>query len=1124
MKKTMAVLLVLAAILLAVAPLFAAGLSAGDWPKVRRDAGNRACSPATAVAKPIIQWRADTFGHGVTMSNGNAMGPILDANNVYVVDEGNGPNGDTMAFKRDGSYLWTGKDSTGAEVWMAPINYWNWGGPALFNDGVKDYVLVGPGATLPSSTGLFWLNSATGAQPNATYGYGGFTAPTSDYVSPECPAIGPDGTVYEVVSNETNWLAGTPGGGTIYAIDGLTHTLKWSWGATTSFTPAAGQPAPASLSFHTDPLCIATVGGKTVVIVATWCDDITVDPNPNVYALQDDGTSCTVLWSKRMAPSYWAPPALSNDGQTVYITTLQWQSPSNKTLFALDVATGAEKWSVNPHAELSSGPAVGADGTIYVTSTWRQNDRTDVSGKLIAIKDNGTSAAIMWTMFVDYEQDSHFSSPVVNSGTPATIYFGSTSGRTFAVQDLGSTYKIIWSKALPGTGVHSWPIPIIANDGHVYIHQGRYIYAFATGLDGPVGITGVVTDAGGIPIANAFVAASTGSFPLTDSATKYYAKTDPNGRYAIVVPAGTYNVAAWISGRVSSDLKSVNLATDAGTATADFALRVAGANLCTGKTITASSTKAGSNPAAVIDGNLGTRWESANGATAAAPQWLMVDLGSDKTIGEAVMYWEAAYATTYSIQYLKDGSDPAVEANWTNTVFSTTTGAGGVPINWITWAPVGATSTFGSIAKWVPVSARYWRINATASRYTGVVSIYEFQLRSGMPPGPVSGKCADVRKLDNGQDVIIEGKRVTAAPGAGVPAGVVYVEDAERTGAIRVQANLPTGTGAVGTGDIVTVSGTVATTAAGEKYVDGAVNKVSGALPLVALGMNNTAAAGVKAQGMFVKVWGKVSAGDATSFNITDGSATPIKVMCGSLTQPAPGSTIRVRGVMSVDASGPILLMRNEQLDWTSADATFQPLPFPGAYKYPREYLICGPFANAQSATDPDYRLDNDFLSDASGGLVTELNVNAKAGDMVGGKVWKKAACTANGGEAIDFIANYPTNNTNCTFYALLYVWSPVSREIAMRAGSDDGLRVISVDNGFDVCGSRTLRGVTIGEDLGTYVPLQAGLSRLLFKVSQGGGGSGLNCQFVSQETPGNAGYGNATPLEGLGYMLAPTP
>ena len=135
-----------------------------------------------------------------------------------------------------------------------------------------------------------------------------------------------------------------------------------------------------------------------------------------------------------------------------------------------------------------------------------------------------------------------------------------------------------------------------------------------------------------------------------------------------------------------------------------------------GKTATASSVTAGNAAANAVDGNTGTRWESAY----ADPQWLQVDLGGTATISQVVLQWETASAKAYQIQVSADGS------TWTS-VYSTTTGPGG-------------TETLN-----VSGSGRYIRMYGTA-RNTGYgYSLWEFQVYGtagndgGGGTGPIQG-------------------------------------------------------------------------------------------------------------------------------------------------------------------------------------------------------------------------------------------------------------------------------------------------------------------------------------------------------------------------------------------------
>ena len=96
----------------------------------------------------------------------------------------------------------------------------------------------------------------------------------------------------------------------------------------------------------------------------------------------------------------------------------------------------------------------------------------------------------------------------------------------------------------------------------------------------------------------------------------------------------------------------------------------AGSNtlLTQGRPATASSTESTSFPAAnAVDGDTGTRWSSAF----SDPQSLQVDLGATHQLGQVVLNWETAAASTYQIQTSNDAT------NWT-TLYTATNGTGGV--------------------------------------------------------------------------------------------------------------------------------------------------------------------------------------------------------------------------------------------------------------------------------------------------------------------------------------------------------------------------------------------------------------------------------------------------------------
>lgn len=81
----------------------------------------------------------------------------------------------------------------------------------------------------------------------------------------------------------------------------------------------------------------------------------------------------------------------------------------------------------------------------------------------------------------------------------------------------------------------------------------------------------------------------------------------------------------------------------------------------------------GANPSYAIDGDAGSRWESAT----ADPQWLVVDMGATKSINRVDTFWETAHAEKWVIQIsntptglwstVASNSNTAVGGSWTKT-------------------------------------------------------------------------------------------------------------------------------------------------------------------------------------------------------------------------------------------------------------------------------------------------------------------------------------------------------------------------------------------------------------------------------------------------------------------------
>ncbi|MEA3305709.1 MAG: discoidin domain-containing protein [Candidatus Omnitrophota bacterium] len=137
-------------------------------------------------------------------------------------------------------------------------------------------------------------------------------------------------------------------------------------------------------------------------------------------------------------------------------------------------------------------------------------------------------------------------------------------------------------------------------------------------------------------------------------------------------------------------------------------------NMAKDKDVTASSEEAWDYASyKAVDGDYGSRWSS--GFT--DPQWIQIDLGGEETINKVILRWEAAYATSYSIQ----ASDDAVD--W-RTVYSTGNGDGS--IDEIIFADT---------------TARYIRMYGTERATPYGYSLWEFEVYyDKVSVGSISGK------------------------------------------------------------------------------------------------------------------------------------------------------------------------------------------------------------------------------------------------------------------------------------------------------------------------------------------------------------------------------------------------
>ena len=104
-----------------------------------------------------------------------------------------------------------------------------------------------------------------------------------------------------------------------------------------------------------------------------------------------------------------------------------------------------------------------------------------------------------------------------------------------------------------------------------------------------------------------------------------------------------------------------------------------------------------------VDGKTKTRWSSAHRDD---PQWFKVDLGSVKTVGRVVVFWETAAAKEYRIQLSLNGKE------WTEASVKTD-GAGGI-----------------EELKFAPAQARFVRLYCEKRLTKAGYSVFEFEVYS----------------------------------------------------------------------------------------------------------------------------------------------------------------------------------------------------------------------------------------------------------------------------------------------------------------------------------------------------------------------------------------------------------
>ncbi len=160
---------------------------------------------------------------------------------------------------------------------------------------------------------------------------------------------------------------------------------------------------------HETHVLIALLG----LVVAVGCGTTTPDSKPNPQGINQTSKVevGTPIWEFETGSPVSSSPAIGSDG-TVYVG-------SNDTkLYAINGKTGVKLWEYKTGGSVHSSPAIGSDGTVYVGS-W--------DNKLYAI--NGKTGVKLW----DFETGDHVSSsPAI--GSDGTVYVGSADKKLYAIK------------------------------------------------------------------------------------------------------------------------------------------------------------------------------------------------------------------------------------------------------------------------------------------------------------------------------------------------------------------------------------------------------------------------------------------------------------------------------------------------------------------------------------------------------------------------------------------------------------------------------------------------------------------------------------------------------------------
>jgi outer membrane protein assembly factor BamB len=287
------------------------------------------------------------------------------------------------------------------------------------------------------------------------------------------PAIAADGTVYLAPDSAGIVFALDPSRGTLDADRRLHNAIKWTFD--TGNTSGFQQSSP-------------TIGNEGTVYIGSQ--------DGNVYAINGDGE---LAWKYKTGGAVMSSPAIGVD-EVIYVGS------KDGSLYALK--NGALKWRFKAGGSVLT-PAIGNDGTVYVTTTGL---------KLFAVNDRGRAK---WSATLGKAPrgttgyatcpaiDTYESTEIIYAGGPNGLSAFSTSGslqwkyktsqlNTYqpAIDALGTVYvtsddgkmhavapggQSLWVSDVFGPRHYWHGSPVIADDGSVLVDGAGGLIQFQSG-------------------------------------------------------------------------------------------------------------------------------------------------------------------------------------------------------------------------------------------------------------------------------------------------------------------------------------------------------------------------------------------------------------------------------------------------------------------------------------------------------------------------------------------------------------------------------------------------------------------------------------------------------------------